>query len=138
RNCWPSAQTTDQSANGLIADTFGAMADFQTSGQSPYSTGRARRWFSTAARAMLRNLTRAERAPTLKKQMKKTLVTALCVLAICSASVTPCRADTDKQLKIITDVAVLRPGGLIATAVGSVFFVVSLPFSAATHTIKET
>jgi len=87
---------------------------------------------------MLRKLTRAERAPTLKKQMKKTLVTALCVLAICSASVTPCRADTDKQLKIITDVAVLRPGGLIATAVGSVFFVVSLPFSAATHTIKET
>jgi len=72
------------------------------------------------------------------KQMKKTLITALCVLAICSASVTPCRADTDKPLKIITDVAVLRPTGLFATAVGSVFFVVSLPFSAATHSIKET
>jgi hypothetical protein len=70
--------------------------------------------------------------------MKKTLITALCVLAICSASVTPCRADIDKPAKIITDVAVLRPAGLFATAIGSVFFVVSLPFSAATHSIKET
>src|SRR5438445_13052551 len=72
------------------------------------------------------------------EQMKKTLITALCVLAICSASVTPCYADNDKALKVITDVAVLRPAGLLATAVGSVFFVVSLPFSASTHSIKET
>jgi hypothetical protein len=87
---------------------------------------------------MLREvLTRVERAQTLK-QMKKTLVTALCVLAICSASVTPCRAENDKALKVITDVAVLRPAGLVATAVGSVFFLVSLPFAATTHSIKDT
>jgi hypothetical protein len=70
--------------------------------------------------------------------MKTTLLTVICVLAIGSASVTPCYADSDKAAKIIADVAVLRPAGLLATAIGSVFFVASLPFSAATGTIKET
>ena len=70
--------------------------------------------------------------------MKTKILSAACVLAIFSASVTPCRADSNKPVKIIADVAVLRPAGLVATAVGSVFFVLSLPFSAATHSIKET
>jgi len=70
--------------------------------------------------------------------MKTKILTAACVLAIFSTSVTPCRADSNKPAKIIADVAVLRPAGVVATAVGSVFFVLSLPFSAATHSIKET
>src|SRR5947209_13448725 len=69
--------------------------------------------------------------------MKTKLLTAICLLALGSASVTPCYADADKPERVIADVAVLRPAGLFATAVGSVFFVISLPFSAATHSIKD-
>jgi hypothetical protein len=70
--------------------------------------------------------------------MKTKILIAFIVLAVSSASVTPCLAGSDDQAKIIADVAVLRPAGLIVTAIGSVFFVISLPISAATGTVKQT
>ena len=69
---------------------------------------------------------------------KSKFVIAAIVLAISSASVTPCFAASDETGKIIADIAVMRPAGLLATAVGSVFFVVSLPFTAVSGTVKQT
>ena len=68
---------------------------------------------------------------------KSKLITLTLVLAFCSAGVTPCSAS-DEPIKIVADALVLRPAGLFATAVGSVFFVACLPFSASSGTVKQT
>ena len=39
--------------------------------------------------------------------------------------------------EMIYDTVVLRPVGLIATAVGSIFFIISLPFSALTDNVDD-
>src|SRR5262245_29399808 len=51
----------------------------------------------------------------------------------------PARASDDSgPLTVALDVVVVRPGCLAATLVGSVLFVVSLPFAAASKSVKKT
>jgi hypothetical protein len=65
--------------------------------------------------------------------MKQKLVVLLSV-AILLARSSPVRAD-DSGGAIIMDVVVARPACLAATAVGSVFFVLSLPFALASKRV---
>jgi hypothetical protein len=66
--------------------------------------------------------------------MKRKLVLVLSG-AILLASTSPLRAD-DNGGAIIMDVVVARPACLAATAVGSVFFVLSLPFALASKRVN--
>jgi len=70
--------------------------------------------------------------------MKKKLLTILCVGVMSLGSINTSRASDDKAIDAIADVTIVRPGCFIATVIGSVFFVVALPFSAASGTVKET
>ena len=47
-------------------------------------------------------------------------------------------SDESGPLTVALDVAIVRPGCFAATLVGSVFFVVSLPFAAASKSVKKT
>src|SRR2546430_987206 len=71
--------------------------------------------------------------------MKTKLATALCVLAISLGSVTPSRAaDQRDPLVVVADALVIRPGCLVATAIGSALSVVTLPISAISGSVKRT
>jgi hypothetical protein len=70
--------------------------------------------------------------------MKRKLLTVLCVCLVSLASVNTSRASDEKAVAAIADVTLVRPGCLVATVIGSAFFVVSLPFAAASGSIKET
>ncbi len=69
--------------------------------------------------------------------MKTKLLIALFAVVICLESVNECRADDD-SLGAIADVTLVRPGCFAATVIGSVFFVVALPFAAMSGSIKST
>lgn len=56
------------------------------------------------------------------------------VMLFSSAPAFAASSDTDAT-DIIVDTAFLRPLGIVSTAFGSVFFVVSLPFSAITGSV---
>ncbi len=68
--------------------------------------------------------------------MKTKLLTALCALALLSTT-TPARAE-DKTLDALADVALVRPGCLVATIGGTALFLVALPFAAASKSVKKT
>jgi hypothetical protein len=72
--------------------------------------------------------------------MKTKLLTAICVLAITVGFVTPSRAieSEDQGLAVIADAAVVRPGCLVATVFGSAVFVVSLPITLISKSVKTT
>jgi len=54
-------------------------------------------------------------------------------------SVTPCVASTDSgPLEVVADVFIVRPGCFLATAIGSVVFVVALPAAAISRSIPKT
>ena len=63
-----------------------------------------------------------------------TVILAACFLGI---SVASSQAE-DKSLAAVTDVVVVRPGCILATAAGSVVFVVSLPFGLISKSVKRT
>ena len=67
--------------------------------------------------------------------MKRKLSIVLCVSLISMSGVNTSRAS---GIAAIGDVVVVRPVSLVATVLGSVFFVVALPFAAASKSIKET
>jgi hypothetical protein len=67
--------------------------------------------------------------------MKRKLSIVLCVSLISMCGVNTSRAS---GIAAIGDVVVVRPVSLVATVLGSVFFVVALPFAAASKSIKET
>ena len=69
-------------------------------------------------------------------KMKSKFRTAVCAIILLCVS-TPCFAD-DQSFNTIADVVLVRPGCMIATAIGSAFFVVSLPFAAASKSVKKT
>ena len=69
--------------------------------------------------------------------MKAKAVSFVCLVAICLASVQPCRADDDKGAGMIVDVLIARPAGLAATLIGSAFFVVVLPFAAMSKSVDK-
>lgn len=70
--------------------------------------------------------------------MKRKLLTLLCMALIGLGSVNTSRASDDKAINAIADVTLVRPGCFIATVIGSAFFVVALPFAAASGSVKET
>jgi hypothetical protein len=70
--------------------------------------------------------------------MKTKTITALFVAISMVATSTPCLAQQNEPLTMIADTVVVRPLCFAATAVGSVFFVVSLPFAAMSKSVKKT
>lgn len=71
--------------------------------------------------------------------MKTKLLILVCVLAVSLGSVTPCVASSDSgPLEVVADVLVVRPGCLVATVVGSAFFVVALPVAAISRSVPQT
>ena len=71
--------------------------------------------------------------------MKSKLITAICVLAIGLGSAASSRASENSgPLTVATDAVVIRPACLLATVVGSAFFVVSLPVAAISKSVKKT
>ena len=72
-------------------------------------------------------------------EMKTRLLTVVCVLAVSLGGVTSSVASSDSgPLEVIADVMVVRPGCLLATVIGSAFFVVSLPAAAISKSIHKT
>src|SRR2546430_2405111 len=69
--------------------------------------------------------------------MKTKLATALCVLAISLGSVTPSRAaDQRDPLVVVADALVIRPGCLVATAIGSAWSFVRVLVQAMSGRVK--
>jgi hypothetical protein len=69
--------------------------------------------------------------------MKTKLMIFLAVISLALGS-TSARADEDDGFSIIADAVVARPACLAATIVGSAFFVLILPFSAASKSVRAT
>jgi hypothetical protein len=69
--------------------------------------------------------------------MKTKLLTAVCAALFLGAT-TPCFAENDGPLATMADVTLVRPACFAATAVGSAFFIVALPFAAISKSVKET
>ncbi len=70
--------------------------------------------------------------------MKAKLLTLVCALAVGFATATPARAGDQGSAAVIVDTVVARPACFVATVVGSAVFVLSLPFAAASKSIKST
>lgn len=68
--------------------------------------------------------------------MKTKLLTAICALAL-FGSATPCFAQ-DKQLEVVIDAGLVRPGCFIVTVAGSALFVAVLPIAAISKSVKKT
>ena len=69
--------------------------------------------------------------------MKTRFLTVGCALALIMATAQPCAAANDADMmNMICDTVIVRPGCLVATAIGSAFFVISLPVAAMTKSIK--
>jgi hypothetical protein len=62
----------------------------------------------------------------------------LCALTFTFGGVTSSRADVDKSLDVVGDLALVRPGCFVVTVVGSAIFVVALPFAAMSGSIHDT
>ena len=71
--------------------------------------------------------------------MKARVRIVSCVLALCLFSATSSYALEDGSPEaVIADTIVARPACFVATAIGSVFFVVALPFAAMSKSVEET
>lgn len=53
-------------------------------------------------------------------------------------STAPAFADFDEAFLVVGDLAVARPCGLASLVIGSAAFIVSLPFAAASGSVKQT
>jgi hypothetical protein len=82
---------------------------------------------------------KAGRLVECRDDMRAKCLTAICVLALCFATAATCSAvESGGPLDTAADALVVRPACLVATAVGSVLFVVALPWAAASKSIKKT
>ena len=71
-------------------------------------------------------------------KMKTKLISAIGAVLILSMA-TPCMAqDDDDGVLVMADVVLVRPACFVSTVVGSVFFVLALPFAAMSKSIKKT
>jgi len=70
--------------------------------------------------------------------MKTKLLSAICAAAILSISANTASAESDDDLKVAADTLVVRPVCLVATAIGTGLFVISLPIAAISRSIKKT
>ncbi len=71
--------------------------------------------------------------------MKAKMLTLLCVVALTLAS-TPCLAQGDDvdPGAVAVDAVIVRPCCLVATVVGSAFFVLSLPFALPSKSVRRS
>ena len=70
--------------------------------------------------------------------MKTKLVTLICVAAFGWCSTTSTLADTKDPVDVAADALIVRPACIVSTAVGSVLWVVALPFSVPSKSVKST
>jgi hypothetical protein len=71
--------------------------------------------------------------------MRAKLITTICVLTVGFGSVAPSSAsENGGPMEVAADAIVVRPACLVATAVGSVVFVVALPWAALSKSVKKT
>jgi hypothetical protein len=68
--------------------------------------------------------------------MKRHIILIVCVLVFSLAGINSSSASTDPAL-IVADVIVVRPACLVATIIGSVFFVVALPVAATSGSVQR-
>jgi hypothetical protein len=71
------------------------------------------------------------------KTMKAKIIPIVCAAAMLAATSATAATHSDPAA-VATDAVVGRPIGLVATLVGSVCFVVSLPFAATSGSIRES
>src|SRR5215468_4941626 len=71
------------------------------------------------------------------QKMKTKIITILCAAATLAATSATAGTHPDPAA-VATDAVVGRPIGLAATVIGSVFFVVSLPFAATSGSIRQS
>jgi len=70
--------------------------------------------------------------------MKTKLITIICAVTVCMASTTSTFAETTPDpAMIVADAVIVRPCCFVATIVGSVFFVVSLPVAATSGSVRR-
>jgi hypothetical protein len=69
--------------------------------------------------------------------MKTKVLTAVCVVVLLMSGTGRALAQEDPGVDMIADFLVVRPACLVATIVGSTFFVLSLPISAASGSVKQ-
>ena len=72
------------------------------------------------------------------ESMKTKVLTAFCVVAITLSAAASSSASGGGAFDVAVDAVVVRPVCVVATAVGSAFFVLSLPFAAPTKSVKHT
>lgn len=70
--------------------------------------------------------------------MKTKILLVICAFTLGLGNLTVSRAGGDDDIATITDVALVRPGCLVATAIGSVIFVVALPVAALSGSVHST
>lgn len=70
--------------------------------------------------------------------MKTTKLRLVCALAVALLSTSPVYASTDNAIAVAADAVIVRPMCLVATILGCAVFVISLPFSAPSHSIDQT
>ena len=70
--------------------------------------------------------------------MKMRKLKMMCALALVLVSTGPVYASTDAGISVAVDAVVIRPVCLVATVLGCAFFVIALPFSASSHSIKQS
>lgn len=70
--------------------------------------------------------------------MKNKFLIVLCLLTFALGSVNNANAAVDNSLEIVGDLAIVRPGCLAVTIVGSAIFVVALPFAAMSGSVRDT
>lgn len=71
----------------------------------------------------------------MKKMVVLLLSSFLCVLFLCPVAMP---ADSDKAPAVIADTVAVRPVGLASILIGSVVFIVSLPFAITSGSVGET
>jgi len=70
--------------------------------------------------------------------MKTKLITIVCAVTLCMASTTSTFAETTPDpAMVVADAVIVRPLCFVATVVGSVFFVVSLPVAATSRSVRR-
>lgn len=71
--------------------------------------------------------------------MKARVITAICALAVGLGGVASSAASQDSgPLTVAADAVMVRPVCLVATVLGSAFFVVSLPVATISKSVKKT
>jgi len=70
--------------------------------------------------------------------MKTKLVTLICAAAFGWCSTTSALAGTKDSVDVVADAILVRPACIVSAAVGSVLWVVALPFSLPSKSTKST